>query len=289
MNKLRSLPKKSLKNNKHDQFVNKLGARLFLVLIFIASVGEKILTVYNSSDDNENSPTLYLLTILDILILVVLIFVEYFLRRKIGQKVLKYTWIVDILLFIFFSLDWIISIEFIFNQSVKADLGYLPIVSMLEFTSFGWKVLVQVFVFRQWFLRILSPILACAVVISFGIIYVPDDLVNILVRGIAQMLYVICLFYFEQKLNFKLVSKTIKQEKWMKINEFILSNIPENIAIMDSEGSISYVSSYFKEFIRGFNTPLTMENLFKSIKNLQPVEQEFKSSADVTLFKSFFV
>lgn len=114
MNKLRSLPKKPL-NNNHDQFINRLGARLFLVVIFLAAVGEKILTIYNSSDDNENSPTLYLLTIFDILILVILIFVEYFMHRKLGTKVLKYACVVDILLFIFFSLDWIVSIEYIFH------------------------------------------------------------------------------------------------------------------------------------------------------------------------------
>ena len=81
--------------------------------------------------------------------------------------------------------------------------------------------------------------------------------------------YTIVLFYFfDDKISLKLLLTSIKQEQWVQINEFILNNIPEKIAILDLEGGVKYTSEFLKQFTREYGLQGSLTMLFSEIKGL---------------------
>jgi len=61
----------------------------------------------------------------------------------------------------------------------------------------------------------------------------------------------------------------IQHEKWIEVNKFILSNIPENIMILDFAGQTKFISEYCKDFMEKCQLSLDNKDLFKKIRELQ--------------------
>ena len=108
-------------------------------------------------------------------------------------------------------------------------------------------------------LRVIAPTIAVGMVMGHEISFTPHKAFYILLTGIVQAIIVIVLFYFEDKMNWRMVLTNLQQEKWMPINDFILNNIPENIMILDIDGETRFISDYCKSFFALFNFRLILK------------------------------
>ncbi len=103
------------------------------------------------------------------------------------------------------------------------------------------------------------------------------------------MLYIVILYYIEDRMKWGMIVVNMHQEKWMQINDFILNNIPENIMILDLQGQTKFISDYCKSFLRKCHLSLDTQELFQKIKDLseQP-PTEPTSPTFVTLLCKIF-
>lgn len=116
--------------------------------------------------------------------------------------------------------------------------------------------------------------------IGYSLHLTPKWTAMILVRGLLQIVYVICIWYFEQKINLKLLLSNLHQEKWLEMNQFILNNVPEKIAILDWDGQVKFMSDYLKTFIDKFD--FTSGSGFTTLcKEIKDLEQNYNSNASI--------
>jgi len=128
---------------------------------------------------------------------------------------------------------------------------------------------------------VIPPTAAVSVAIGYAVHYVPENTIQTLLRGTPQMIYLVIFVYFLDRIKWKEVFTNVQQERWMKINDFILNNIPENIVILElGGGQVRFVSDYCRVFMKKVQLSSDPKELFKRIKDLyrQPDENEKDSS-----------
>jgi len=252
-----------------EQFKARLQARFILLLIFVTQVGQRLYFVLIDKQTRA-STNVYETSFPFLGGLILIVLGEALLYKKIGVKILKYTGYISALFFLVATAEWMVTLYAAVVRSITCGsvAGY-NIPSIFGFTSFSWRIMMQVFIVQRWYLRIIAPTLAYGMVMGYGIHAAPKSVGVILVRGLLQVAYIIFIFYFEQRINFKLLFTTLHQEKWLKMNEFILNNIPEKIAIIDVDGVVQFTSEYFKHFMKKCGYPDDIHTLCKEIKDLQ--------------------
>jgi len=252
-----------------EQFKACLYAHIFLLLIFITQFGQRIYFVLIDKQTRA-STDVYEQSFPFLGGVIVIVLGEALLYKKIGIKILKYTRYISALFFLVATAEWMVTLYAAVVRSITCgtQAGY-NVPSIFGFTSFSWRIMMQIFIVQRWCLRIIAPTFAYGMVMGYGIHVVPQSTGVILVRGLLQVAYIIMIFYFEQKINFKLLFTTLHQEKWLKMNEFILNNVPEKIAILDLNGTVKFISEYFKLFMEKCGFPDDLNSLCKQIKDLQ--------------------
>ena len=121
---------------------------------------------------------------------------------------------------------------------------------------------------QHWQLKMIPPLMALGVIIGYTVYYNSYNAGSILLRGILQMVYMVILYYFEDKIKWNMILANLKQEKWMQVNDFILNNIPENIMILDFDGKTKFISDYCKSFLEKCHLSLDIKELFKKVQDL---------------------
>jgi len=252
-----------------ERFKTRLLARLCLVLVTLIQIFIRLVLVFTESGISKSSKTPYLTSIPLGLAVLTVIGTEYTLYSKIGTDVMKYTKIIDCCLLLFFTIEWV---AVLFSPFQSLDNGDPPTISqtgILTFTAFGYRTLIQIFVIQNWKLRIIPPAVALGFVMGYELWATPHKAFYILFRGMLQVVIMIILFYFEDKMNWRMMLTNLRQEKWMQMNDFILNNIPENIMILDIDGETRLISDYCKSFLTKCNLPSDTKVLFQQIKDLQ--------------------
>jgi len=252
-----------------ERFKTRLLARLCIALITLFQIIIRLILVFTESGLPKNSKTPYITSIPFAIAVWAVIGAEYVLYKKLGSGVMKYSKIVDYCLLLVFTLEWVIVLFSPFKTFKDGDPPTMAQAAIWTFTAFGYRTLIQIFVVQNWKLRIIPPAVALGVVMGYQVWETPNKAFFILFRGIVQVVIVTILFYFEDKMNWRMMLTNLRQEKWMQMNDFILNNIPENIMILDIDGETRFISDYCKSFLAKCNLPSDTKVLFQQIKDLQ--------------------
>jgi len=207
-------------------------------------------------------------------LMIVTISLEYFLFKRKGLEMAKYSNIVDIILLLIFTGDWIL---FLLSSLYKVEQTNPPsfkVSALYGFTSFSWRTLMITLLVQKWQLKIVSPIVATFVVTGYAIYYYQHNLVFLLLRATLQLVSIILIVYCEDKVKWKLMQTNLEQEKWMQVNSFILDSIPENIMILDLQGEANFMTKYCQAFLDQYNGSSDVKEFFKRVLDLQQLQYE---------------
>jgi len=98
--------------------------------------------------------------------MIVIISLEYFLFKKKGQYVIKYSNLVDLTLLVLFIGDWI---SFLLSSLYKMEQMNPPsfkLPALLGFAAFSWRTLLVTLLVQKWQLKIIAPVMATCLVIA---------------------------------------------------------------------------------------------------------------------------
>jgi len=263
----------------------RITARLCVIFIALTQAGLRFMAVFAQPGVATTSKIYYLISIPFLILISAIVAIEYALYKKKGSKIAKYSPFVDFLFLLLFTAEWIITLyAALVKVSHKTDPPSYSVTAIFGFTSFGWRTLFQSFITQCWWLKAISPTIAVGLVMGYVVHYDPSQTLYTLIRGILQVLYIIVLFYFEDRIRLRMLLANVQQEKWMKINEFILNNIPENIMIFDRTGETKFINDYCQAFLQKYQCAENIKHFFTIITNLvQQTESGSNNPSDVFL------
>ena len=267
-------PDKRTQDVRLKQFEIRKKAKFCICLVTFIQILYRIASIIWDPSLNDKAQTLWIISLPFSLMISVIVCLEYFLFKKKGPSVLKYSNIVDILLLLVFIGDWLTSSISSLFRLQETDPPSFKISSLYGFTTFSWRTLLITLLVNKWQLKILAPVVATFVVTGYAIHYDPDDWVFLLVRAAIQTFNIILIIYCEDKVKRELMKTNIDQEKWMQVNNFIFDNIPENIMILDLFGEARFMSEYCKAFMSKFNLSSDAKDFFKRVQHLQQYETD---------------
>jgi len=262
-----------------EQFETRLKARIFLLFIYVTQVGQRTYFVTNEKGQTPASIDGYETSFPFLGALIAIVLSEALLYKKLGTRILKYANFISAFFFLVATAEWLITLYAGLLKSIQIGTvhGY-NVPAIFGFTSFSWRIMMQAFIVQTWYLRSVAPTAAYLMTIGYGLHLTPKWTAMILVRGLLQIVYVICIWYFEQKINLKLLLSNLRQEKWLEVNQFILNNVPEKIAILDWDGQVKFMSDYLKTFIDKYDFASGFSTLCKEIKDL---EQNYNGNVSI--------
>jgi len=286
-----SSPPSSQTNLKHkdmesEAFSARLTARLCVIFIALTQAGLRFLVVFAQPGLSQTSKVSYLASVPFLITISAIVAVEYAFYKKKGPKIAKYSQIVDALFFIIFTAEWVFTLMGALTKVSDTDPPSYSVTAIFGFTAFSWRTLLQSIITQHWQLKVIPPTAALGLTMGYVVYYDPSQTFFTLVRGILQVLYTIVLFYFEDKIKLRMFLTNVQQEKWMKINEFILNNIPENIIIFDRNGETKFSNDYCRSFLEKYNSAVenNIQKFFALIKDFhqQQSESESQNASAVT-------
>jgi len=211
---------------------------------------------------------------------------EYFLFKKLGPGIEKYSSLVDIMLLLFFIGDWVTVIIAYTNRLQSTPLPSFKISSLFGFTTFSWRTLFVTLIVQKWQLKILAPVIGTLVAAGYAIYYTPNDAVFLSLNVGTQLFNIILIVFCEDRVKWKLMWTNLQQEKWMQVNNFILNSIPENIMILGLSGEAKFVSESCKSFMKKCRLAIETKDYLKRIRDLQ--QQDDCDAESPTKIISFF-
>jgi len=206
--------------------------------------------------------------------MIAIISLEYFLFKKKGPSVVKYSNLVDFTLLIIFVGDWIFFLLAIIYKMELMSHPLLLIPALFGFTAFSWRTLLVTLLLQKWQLKIIAPTIVTFFTTGYAVYYYQGNLMLLLSRTAMQLFNIIVIVYCQDKVALKLMRTNLEQEKWMQVNNFIFDNIPENIMILDLNGEAKFMSKHCKSFMKKYNFASNVKEFFKRVGNLQ--NQQFK-------------
>jgi len=266
----------NLQNRNHDfnieRFKTRLTAKFCVVFVAVTQIIIRItLAIILKNVSNATYISYYLSSFL-FAIIAGTVCGEYLVFRKIGPKIMNYSKYIDIILLVTFTAEWMTTLVITLTRTPSIKNGVVDLISVFGFTGFAWRVIFLLFLIQDWKLIIIPPVSAFGLVIGFAIYYYNGFTWLILVTALPQVVYVVLMIYFQDRIRWKEVFTNVQQERWMQVNDFILNNIPENILILELGGEVKFVSDYCKSFMRRLHVTQDPKDLFANIKdlNLQP-------------------
>lgn len=262
----------------------RIMARLLVLFIAITQLGQRLYMAFALDDLSHPSAEVYLRTLPFLGAMSAIVLIEYLIYRRIGSRILKYSTYVDILFTLVFTAEWLTVMYAALIQVKDGDSTCYGVSAIFSFTSFSWRTLIQGIISQHWQFKVFPPVCVYALSMWFAIDNTEGVTQFILIRGLLQTIYVFLIFYFENKINFKLMLFNLEHKKWVQINEFIFNNIPENIAIFDLEGRTQFISGYFKEFMGKHSHSHDINQFMKIIMDLHLQEETSPASLKVSAY-----
>ena len=253
-----------------ERFKARLTARLCVVYIAVTQIALRLFLAFAEPGLSKQSQITFFISTVFMAGAAFVVCFEYFLFKRLGPKIVHYSFLVDLALLTIFTTEWLTTmISSLSRVNTDTDPPSFGISAVLGFTTFSWRTIFQTFIVQNWFLKILSPISVLSVIIGYNIYYDSSKILYILLRGGFQIINVALLFYFEDKIKLKMILTSMHQEKWMQINEFILNSVPENILILDTAGQPKFISDYFKYFMEKCRCSPNINEFFEKVQDLQ--------------------
>jgi len=296
---------------KFELFHIRLIARLCIGFACSVYFLSRIATIKGIIQDRSSSRVVNRLSLAFAPLITIIVAIEYILFKKKGKKILKYSQVIDFLILLLFTADWIIVLISTFTRAQEMttnhpppppggprgpppefDMGnpppmppppgsgllvLFPVTALYEFASFAWKALLVTLVIQKWQLKILPPAAAIITSTVYACLFDSRQTHTYLIRCAAQLFNTVFIIYCEDKIKWKMIWNSIQQEKWMQVNNFILNNIPENIMILDVAGQVKFISDYCKSFMEKCHHSLDTTEFFNDIRDLQ--QQKYDSDA----------
>jgi len=251
-----------------ERFKTRLTAKSCVVFITVTQIIIRLIVGLCQPSLNLKAQLVGNLALIFYVLITLIICFEYFLFRKIGPKVMNYSQAIDIILLILFTAEWIMSLLPPFFRIPSANPHVLQVTAALVLTAFQWRILFLLFLVQSWKLIMIPPTIVVSLVIGLVCHYALVSDVFIVLRGILQIIYIVIMLYFLDKIKWKEILMNAQQEKWIKINDFVLNNIPENIVILEMGGALTFVSDYCKVFIQKAHLSQNLRELFTNIREL---------------------
>lgn len=273
------------RNIQLEQFKARLFARICFIFIFLTQMAQRIYLNVVKSSNRPDLRRIYVATIPCSAMLIFIIIIEFLAYKKLKSKVLKYTNLLNWMFFLVFTAEWLVSLYGGLTSFYHTPFPYYTLTAPIFFTSFAWRTQLQNFIFQRWYFKIICP--TCAYIMSL-VVLARDDLAEIsdtLFRGLLQISYLIVIFYFEEKVSFRLLLTSVHQENWIEVNEFVLDSISEKIAIFQVGGDMKYCSEYLKRFTKRFGRKNDIDIPLSNITTVHPLIQteSFLNHFDVSL------
>lgn len=256
-------------NIQLEHFKYRLYGRICIVFITITQIAQRIRVFITSPALTHFTHTMYIVTLPPLAIMSLLAVTEFIIYKKFGSKALKYSGYLNGAFFIFFLCEWWLTIYTGYLSIKRTPFYYLTPSTSLVFTAFTWRILIQNFIVERWYLKLIGPIGAYIIVLFDAIHFDPKNTGNSLFRGLLQITYVILIYFFDNKISLSLLLTNTKREQWVKINEFILDNIPEKIALFDFKGGVKYQSLHLRKYMRNLGYGSDTEALYSHITDLK--------------------
>ena len=276
------MDKLTFNSNSHNPRLIRvrLMAKLVVIFICLTLFGLRIGSSLASKAPAAQKAESLILTFPFLGAQCLIVLIEYFLYRKIGLKILKYSKFFDIVFILVFTTEWVVGMHVQVNGIQGNEVRFVAVSRAVGFASFSWRALLPILITQQWQFKVIPATAAYTYLMCFIIVNQIGQ-VFILVLGIVfQMTYIILIYYFVHKINFTLIIGNVQQEQWLQLNDFILNNIPENIAILDSNGNANFKSVNFKKLMQRNNQTQDINKFLRSIKQIQQIQLEKETEGD---------
>jgi len=267
-----------------EHFESRLTARLGSVIVYMAQFIYRLISIFTNPTIQAKTQLLFMISLPFPVLVALIIGLEYFLFKKLGSKVAKYSSHVDLLLLLFFIGDWVIIVT---SYTINGQHPF-KISALFGFTTFSWRTLFATLIVQKWQLKIISPVVGILVAGGWAIYYTPEGKGFIVFNIVTQLFSVLMIVYCEDKVKWKLMWTNLQQEKWMQVNNFILNSIPENIMILDLGGQAKFISEYCKSFMKKCHLSFEETGDFsKKIRDLHKQEEDSESMVVKVTYYSF--
>jgi len=282
--------KRKANEAKFELFHIRLTARLCIGFACFVYFLSRLATIKGIIRDHSSSRYINRLALVFTPIITLIVITEYLLFKKKGRKILKYSQVIDLLILLLFTADWILGLISIFTRAQEdrnspspgsGSMVWFQVTALYEFASFAWRALLVTLIVQKWQLKIIPPAAAIITATVYAIYFDPKPVHVYLIRFAAQLFNTVFIIYCEDRIKWRMIWTTIQQEKWMQVNNFILNNIPENIMILDVTGQVKFISDYCKSFMEKYNLSVDTKELFSRVRDLQPQQCEITDPSDL--------
>ena len=278
MRKLASLPiKRSDLNQGHR--VIKLRAKIFIVLILFIEILISMIS-YLEDIDIGSSPIELIKYVIIITFILVLLIVDLIVIKKKSENDKVYWWLNTLFIGVM-VVEWLIVLADSIRVFENSAPGQYSLGNIVFVAGFSWKCLVQEMLSKKWYVKIILPFFTYAFLIIYGLVRTFSGDALLIVNCITQLTFILCIAYFQSQIDFSQLINSLNHEKWWKINQLILNNIPENIAIFDINGKVKYINEYFKKFTQRCGYYDNLHKFLEIIENLNRRHEVVESVANI--------
>ena len=172
MNKI-SNPSQRVHDFNMEHFCIRLTARLCIILICFLTLYPRLMTILADPSLPTLSQLIVIISIPFPFLMSLVIGLEYFLYKKLGPGIVRYSNLVDIMLLLFFTADWTAIVVSTLNDVEKTYPISFKLGALFGFTTFSWRTLMVTLIVQKWKLKIIPPTIVLAVTAGYGIHYLP--------------------------------------------------------------------------------------------------------------------
>lgn len=275
-------------NDKIAYFRARLKSQTIVIFITLTLTIERVIFICTDPLLKKGASKLLTIAIPFLFALCVIVIVKYILFRKMRDQIIKYADYIDLLFCGVFTAEWVLTTSAQVSQI--AQPGMYSLATLINYGALGWRTLLQLLISPHWQVRIIGPIAVWIFILQYGVRHDRSQTGLILSTGLLQISYIILIFYFESKINFILTLGNIHRGQWLKLNEFMLNNLSENIAILDLKGKCKFISQNLQKVINKRGQEYNeIEQFLQKIKDIQWLQQETESDSESSVVFYLFI
>jgi len=157
-------PKKKVSELDLKQYQIRSPAKLCIFIIFIVQFVLRMCTTFLDPSFTYVSKLLMRISLAFTILIPLIIAGEYFLYKKRGPSIVRYSKVVDIVILLLFMADWTLVIVSGLYRIQNRNPPSFKISALYGFTSFSWRTLMVILIASKWQIKILAPIFATGLV-----------------------------------------------------------------------------------------------------------------------------
>jgi len=138
--------------------------------------------------------------------------IEYFLFKKRGPKIIRFSTTFDITLLLLYLGDWTVGTLISFSRIQQIDPPSFKVTAVYGMTSFSWRTLLVTLIVQKWQLKIIPPIVVMFLTSGFTLYYDRNNLHVILLSVGVQLFNIIIILYCENKLKWRMIWTNFKEK-----------------------------------------------------------------------------